>query len=61
MIIENPDKIKVTIVQGKEGLAVLLNDYRICGPKPWGGGTVVKEWEVDKIEFELGMRRLIIC
>lgn len=35
----------------------LLNDYRICDPKPWGGGTVVKEWEVDKNELETGMRR----
>jgi len=57
MIIKNPDKIKVTIVRGIGGLTVLLNDYRICGPKPWGGGTLVNEWEVDKTEIDIGLQR----
>lgn len=32
--------------RGVEGNSVYLNDYRIAGPKPWGGGEIIKEWSV---------------
>lgn len=35
---------RVTLVQGVEGPAVYINDLRICGPKPWGGGRTIGEW-----------------
>lgn len=43
----------VTIIKGVEGLAVYVNDYRIAGPKPWGGGTIVKEWTVQRRDLDL--------
>ena len=37
-----PDEVRIDIIKGVEGLAIYINDYRICGPKPWGGGEMVK-------------------
>jgi hypothetical protein len=31
-------------VKGCEGNCITMNDYRVAGPKPWGGGIVVKNW-----------------
>ena len=47
-----PKDYQVTITSGVEGLCIYLNGYRIAGPKPWGGGTIVKEWRVTKKEIE---------
>lgn len=30
-----------TVVRGVEGHCLVLDDLRIAGPKPWGGGPVV--------------------
>jgi len=38
-------KFKVAVIQGREGLSVYINDYRVAGSKPWGGGTVLYENE----------------
>ena len=34
------------LIEGVEGNSLYLNDYRIAGPKPWGGGAVIKSWKV---------------
>ena len=33
--------IKLDIVQGVEGKSIYLDDHRIAGTKPWGGGRVL--------------------
>jgi hypothetical protein len=38
--------LKLDLVKGVEGNSIYLNDYRIAGPKPWGGGTVLQSWRV---------------
>ena len=38
---------KLVYCDGVEGNSIYLNDYRILGPKPWGGGTTIEEWDVD--------------
>ena len=38
------DKINIEIIAGVEGPCVSINDYRVAGPKPWGGGKVTKTW-----------------
>ena len=38
------DKIKIQIVSGVEGPSVYINDRRVAGPKPWGGGKIVYEF-----------------
>jgi hypothetical protein len=42
------ETVTLEIVHGVEGDCISLNDYRVCGPKPWGGGTVTKKWAVKK-------------
>lgn len=37
---------ELSLVDGVEGQSLYLDDTRIAGPKPWGGGTVVKTWKV---------------
>jgi hypothetical protein len=36
------------IISGVAGKCLCLNDVRIAGPKPWGGGTVVARWSVSR-------------
>lgn len=45
--VKRAGSVKVEMVQGVEGMAIYVNDYRICGPKPWGGGRVVRKWMTD--------------
>jgi len=42
------EKTTVTVISGVEGYSVYINNYRIAGNKPWGGGKVVCEFKVDK-------------
>jgi hypothetical protein len=35
------------VVSGVEGPSLYANDYRIAGPKPWGGGKVIHRFEVS--------------
>ena len=32
-------EIKIEVIKGVEGYAVYIDDYRMVGSKPWGGGT----------------------
>lgn len=38
--------VSLDLVEGVEGQCIYLNDRRIAGPKPWGGGKIVKQWKV---------------
>jgi hypothetical protein len=40
-------EITVTHIKGVEGPSLYLNDRRVSGPKPWGGGSVVREWKTS--------------
>ncbi len=40
------DLVRLELVSGVEGRCLVLNDRRIAGPKPWGGGTVQQTWEI---------------
>jgi len=44
----NTKMTKLVYVRGVEGNSVYLNDHRIAGPKPWGGGKVIQEWEIEE-------------
>ncbi|MFI5302792.1 MAG: hypothetical protein ACHREM_32280, partial [Polyangiales bacterium] len=35
---------KVTVVLGPGGYALYVNDVRVSGQKPWGGGKVVEDF-----------------
>lgn len=40
------------MIQGPEGPCVSLGNRRIAGPKPWGGGTCIKRWPLDRRQVE---------
>lgn len=41
-------KVPIDIVLGVEGLALYINDTRVYGPKPWGGGQYVHGFWVER-------------
>lgn len=44
----------IELISGVEGYCLTVNDTRICGPKPWGGGKVVKTWHLSEAQvYEL--------
>jgi hypothetical protein len=55
---ENTARIKIDLVNGVEGNSIYMNDTRVCGNKPWGGGKIIKTWttSIDNIENALGFR-----
>lgn len=36
--------MKIEMIEGAEGNCICINNYRVAGPKPWGGGKVIKSW-----------------
>ena len=42
------EKTTITVISGVEGYSIYINNHRIAGNKPWGGGNVVCEFKVDK-------------
>ena len=43
--------VHVDICTGASGECVYVNDYRVKGGKPWGGGTVTKSIEIKTAEL----------
>lgn len=41
----------VEIVSGVEGPCLVVNDRRVAGPKPWGGGMVVQTFKVKRSDL----------
>jgi hypothetical protein len=52
-----PNKINICIVDGCEGICLYVNNTRIAGPKPWGGGKTIKEWNIDKGKLEEALNK----
>ncbi len=49
------EKLKLDLVDGVAGVSVYLSDYRIAGPKPWGGGKVTRTWRVRRKDIEAAL------
>ena len=47
-----PKDVIIELVDGCEGQCLVINDYRIAGPKPWGGGHVKKTWRTRRTDIE---------
>jgi hypothetical protein len=47
--------ISILAVAGCEGPSLYINDYRICGNKPWGGGRTIHEWKISRENLEKGL------
>ncbi len=51
--------MKLKMIQGVEGNSLYLNDYRIAGPKPWGGGAQLYVWDVDILELLKDIKKVL--
>lgn len=49
-VVDDPT-YSLEVVHGKAGDCVCLNDRRICGPKPWGGGRITSTWSVRRSDI----------
>lgn len=47
----------IKLVAGVEGPSVYINDYRVVGPKPWGGGDIVGEWWASEEDIKHALSR----
>lgn len=45
------ETVSVLLMNGVEGQSVYVNDYRVAGPKPWGGGQIVREWTAQRADL----------
>jgi hypothetical protein len=45
------DTAIIEIISGPGGICVAINDRRVAGPKPLGGGRVVATWIVGRKEL----------
>lgn len=59
------EKVKIELVNGCEGKSLYINDFRVAGSKPWGGGRTELTWMVDKeriikyLDRALGLKKII--
>jgi hypothetical protein len=45
VILDAPMELTVVRWEGKPAHCIYLNNHRICGEKPWGGGTTTRTFE----------------
>ena len=46
---QNEDKtVNIEVIKGVEGDCLSVNDYRVAGSKPWGGGEVIFKGKAKK-------------
>jgi len=48
-------KIKIEVINGVEGACLVINNYRVVGPKPWAHGAVIKTWLVDEEDLKVSL------
>lgn len=51
-------RLCLEMVEGVQGPALYLENYRIAGPKPWGGGKTVRSWKVRRQDIDEALRHL---
>ena len=54
----NKETMEIKLVSGVEGPSLYLNDYRIAGPKPWGGGYIVNRFHVTVDDLQSQIDKL---
>ncbi len=53
---EKISTLKLIVVSGVEGNSAYLDNYRIAGPKPWGGGKVIHEFTANVEDIKKALR-----
>lgn len=46
------DEVDICIVSGVEGPSIYINELRVAGPKPWGGGTTICEFRTKRANID---------
>lgn len=49
-------EVSVEVISGREGWSLYVENYRVVGPKPWGGGSVLKAWSVSSRHLNDALR-----
>ena len=52
--------INIKIISGVEGKSLYINDRRVSGSKPWGGGKLLHEFDISLKEFQRSLPKLEI-
>jgi len=53
---DNTDTIaRLSVVRGPAGVALYVNDRRVAGEKPWGGGSVLAEMTGRPLDIAEGL------
>lgn len=45
------ERLLVEVVSGVEGPCLVIENFRVAGPKPWGGGRVYGQWRIDRADL----------
>ena len=45
------DIVEIAVCNGVEGPSVYINDYRVAGNKPWGGGKTIYSFKAEKLNI----------
>lgn len=45
------EHVTFRVISGVAGPCLVIGDYRIAGPKPWGGGRTLYEWSVNRADL----------
>jgi hypothetical protein len=53
-----PGEATITVVAGREGHSIYINEIRVAGPKPWGGGLTVCEFNVPRSEIDEALQQV---
>lgn len=51
-------EITIEVVRGVEGDCLAINNLRVVGPKPWGGGKTIKTWKASFEDLQSSFKRL---
>jgi hypothetical protein len=46
-VVGKPQWCKICLVTGPAGLTLYINEVRVAGQKPWGGGRMLEDWRLD--------------
>lgn len=53
-----PDEVNICVVSGVEGPSVYVNEIRVAGPKPWGGGTTVYDFNAERRHVDEALQQV---
>jgi hypothetical protein len=54
----DPDVVTIELMEWeKQPWCLYLNDFRIAGSKPWGGGKIIRTWKVRRADLATALER----